>query len=291
MAEESSLDDKSLEELEAMLESPMELSKAPPDPSGEETPQSEQAETSETEQPSDEPESGESEPEPVEQPTEVEATEQEAPDGSYEEQIRKTLNEESEARAKHFESVAGRNAGELGFVKKQLEELKQALFRPQAQSENGGDDYQDPPPAQQTTQPVQSDALTQWAMNQALKGAVEEFRGTHPDLADFSADITKHMSESQFNAQPLIESRNPMYAAQEIQRSLEEAYWHVKVRHHQGVRAGLEEKRASQIRDLRKAKISGTPTQTGATPAPRPVADTEPSIDELRRELERLAGE
>jgi len=290
------LEEKSLEELEQLLANPAAL---------EDEPEPETAEVEEPAEPESEP-AAEEEPqdtgdepvdEPVEEPTEQVAapdTDEPAPELSIEDQIRKTLIDEAEARAKHFESVAGRNAGELGFVRKQLEALRQQLAaasQPAAPTvdEYGAEVTQAQAPQQPT--PRALDAISSWAVSQAVRNSAAEFQSQHQDFSELSSDISQYLKDKQYDASSLLESNDPLYAAREATRALDEAYWHARGQHQARVRAQLEEKRADQIRNLEQAKLRGGPTQSGATPTPKPVAKTldELTVDELREELERLS--
>jgi len=287
------LESKSIEELEQM----MVAATQPPEVVAEADEQSEPEEIPEVVD--DEPQDTEAEPveaaaeETPGQPVEAEAGEPDA-EPTIEEQIRKTLVDEAEARAKHFESVAGRNAGELGFVKKQLTELQQQLAAALQPTPATSDDPYAETPAPVARQPTQSprqpDQISLWATTQAVKSAASEFYSAHADCSELSSAMSQYLTDKQYDAASLLESNDPVYAARETARALDEAYWHARGQHQATVRTQLEAKRADQIRGLQKAKMRGGPTQSGATPTPRPVAKTldEKSVDELREELERL---
>ena len=243
---------------------------APEVPVEEPPPQADEPETPKVEEP-------ETEAEPAAEAEPTAGT----PEESIEEKIRKAQIAEIEARAKHFESLAGKNAGELGFVRRQLQALQEQLLgQPRAESDNGEDAPHRPPPP---PQPRMADPIAQWAVQQSIASALSQFRDTHPEFNNLASDVAKYLSDNKYDASTLFESADPVHAAREVSRSLEEAYWYVSAQHNARVRAELETKRADQVRNLHKAKLRGSPTPSGASPAP-PVAKTleDMSVDELR---------
>lgn len=273
------LEGKSAEELEAILRDPSVLEEPPASP---EPPPAPAAETVVTEEsPTPEAEETPTEPEP---PAEGEAPPAEVPD---EERIRLSLVEELKSRAKHFEAVAGRNAGELGFVKKQLQELQSLLAAPPSMAEP---DVDEPPRRPVVAERRLPDSTTAWAVSTAVQNALAQFGSTHQDLQELQPVMAQYLQAQNYDAKALIESGDPHLAGAATSRALDEAYWFAKAQQQEAVRVKLEEKKADQIRNLHKAKLRGGPTASGASPAPPPPPKTlqDMSIPELQEELRRL---
>lgn len=232
-------------------------------------------------------------PEPeVAQPAEPEKVEEKPPvevEEDVETQRVRLLTDELEARAKHWESVAGRNAGELGFIRNQLKALQDAQNRPRQEVEY--QEQSDAPAPTQAPAPTR-DGLAEWAVQQAVQQAVGAFENSHPDVKDLNDQMTEYIKGSGYNLANVMQMNNPIEAQREVARALEEAYWHSKAAVNATRRAELEAKReAIQVKaaaNKLKASVSGT----AATPPPKPKSKTvdEMTDAELEAEMVRSVG-
>ena len=276
------LSEKSLEELEDLLRNPSKiegLDVEPDTPSDKPEPVAEPAQV-------EPPAPVNQEPEPSPPPTEP-------AEPSVEELDRKILEarvEELQAQVKHFESLAGRNGGEVGWLRNQLKSLEARMAQPATAS----DDLEPPPPAPHPQRPLHDPALT-WAVQQAASQSGAQFISRHQDLQELGGQeaIGKILQEAGYDASVILESGDPSHAAQETTRALEMAYWQLKNRHVSSVRSDLEKRRADQLSRLKDAKRMSAPSASGAAPTPKPVVQpmSEWSLKDLEKELKRLTGE
>ena len=243
----------------------------PPSPEGEpthppetDTPQTDEAEPTEAPTP-DEPKQAESE-------ADLEA-----------ERLR-LLSEELEAKAKHWESVAGRNAGELGFIKSQLKTIQAA----QLAAQQG--DYIPSEPGNGSTQPSAPtrNGLAEWAVQQAVTQTVSGFESSHPDTAEMQAQMVEYIKTSGYDMQAVLAMDNPIDAQREIGRALEEAYWHTKAAVTSARRAELSAKREAIQTQAATNKMKASVSATASTPPPKPKAKTQDEMSDAELEAEMV---
>lgn len=241
-----------------------------------------------------EPEASEEPAEPTPAPVETEAAPaQEAPaepkaEEVTDQDILEARLAEYESRSKHFEQVAGKHAGEVGFLKQQLAELRQRLMATQA-SEDAGLYQPEPSQRPEPTPAPKSDAVASWAVAQAAQQAVAEFVGTHPDYPTIKDDIAAYLQQTGYDAAPILAAQDPLFAARETKRMLEESYWHIRAQKDAARKAELTTKRAEQKAAQVAAKQAASPSGSGATPPPKPkeksVSDM--SLDELEAAMRK----
>lgn len=197
------------------------------------------------------------------------------------------LSEELEARAKHWESVAGRNAGELGFIKSQLKAIQAA----QASAQGG--DYVPSEPEQGSTPPVpQRDGLAEWAVQQAVQQSVSGFEASHPDVTEIQDKMVEYIRTSGYDMQSVLSMTNPIDAQREMNRALEEAYWHTKAAVVATRRAELSVKREAIQTKAATNKMKASVSATASAPPPKPKAKTQDEMTdaELEAEMVRVQG-
>jgi hypothetical protein len=198
------------------------------------------------------------------------------------------LTEELNARAKHWESVAGRNAGELGFIKSQLRAIQDA------QRQNVSTEYQEPSdtpvPTQVPTQ--QRDGVAEWAVQQAVSQTVGAFESSHPDVKDVQDQMTEYIKNSGYDLRSVLTMSNPVEAQREVSRALEEAYWHSKAAVNAARRTELEAKREAIQMKAAATKLKASVSATASAPPPKPKSKTQAEMTdaELESEMVRVMG-
>ena len=194
---------------------------------------------------------------------------------------------EMESRAKHFEQVAGKHAGEVGFLKQRLTELQQRLAAPP--SEEAGM-YSEPSARPEPAVPAPtSDAVASWVVQQAVAQAAAEFTNSHSDFGQLQGDIMGYIQASGYDPTTVIAANDPLVAARETKRMLEESYWHVRAQKDAARKVELTEKRATMKAAAIAAKQAASPSGSGATPPPKPKDKSmnEMSVEELDAALQR----
>lgn len=271
---EPDYDSMSLEELDRLMSGgePAPKEPAPTDEPASETEPVAEEPTSETEPVAEEEPEKEDEPEPEPDPRDL-------------------IIQELEARVKHFESLAGRNAGELGFVKQQLRKLNEAHKQTVRSDDDTFDADSEPEPERRTAprRERSRDDVATWAVSQAVQQAVNDFGRQHPDVAEMQEAIGAYLKQSGYDPSAVLESDSPVEAAKETRRVLEEAYWHSKASTASERRKAAETKRAAQIPQLEKAKRKAAISGTGGAPPPKPQPKTyeQMTLEELEAELQK----
>lgn len=269
MPETGSLDLLSIDELASILDG-----KAPvPEPE----PTQPEAETA---QPKDETVP----PEEIPQPSATEGTKE--PEPTADELDRKILQaqvEEARALAKKHEQVAGRSAGELGFLRQRVQEL-QSLFeaRPAQDPEYAEEPRAPAPPKSQADEETRA-----YTREIAVERGASKFHALHSDIQAHIQNIGEYLKEQDFSYR---QSAGPLEAERETLRILEEAYWDAKAKSHRTALEVHQKTRADQFARMQEAKkratISGSSSH--AAPAPKPKTLDDMSIEELGKELDRL---
>jgi len=281
---EKSLDEMSLDELDAVLDgrAPVvdEVSE------GEETTEESVAE------------------EVVEEPTaeveEVEATTEEAteePEQPAEpEPEQQQIDESAELRAlaKKWEAVAGRHGGEIGYLKKANQTLKEQLEqaiagRPQENEED--QEYAQPRRDPAPLPRAREDKIAQWATKQAISTTAAQFVADHPEYKDHINDLQQYMADSGIDLS-LAGDLDPETIQRDTNRILTEHYWHVRAKLDAAIVAERKAKRAEQTEKLPEAKRRAATTGSGARAAPKPREKTldEMTLDELDKMLQTGTG-
>lgn len=193
-----------------------------------------------------------------------------------------------EAQAKHWEQVAGRNAGELGFIKRQVAELRgQQQSRPTSEFSDEAEPQGQPAPP-----PSKYDDLAAWAIQQATAQAVSDWAAKHPDAAELAPTMQEYWQRSGYDPKAVFDANSPIEAQRESVRALDEAYWHAKAAAAAARKAELEQKRiahqTSQLEAKKKAAVSAT--GSAPPPKPRPKSQAEMTDAELEAEMVRVTG-
>lgn len=191
------------------------------------------------------------------------------------------LSEEMEARAKHWESVAGRNAGELGFIKSQLKAIQAA----QASAQEG--DYVQSEPVPGSTQPTpERDGLAAWAVQQAVQQSIGGFEASHPDVTEIQDKMVEYIKTSGYDMQNVLNLTNPIDAQREMSRALEEAYWHTKASVTAARRMELSVKREAIQTKAATNKMKASVSATASAPPPKPKAKSQEEMTDAELEAE-----
>jgi hypothetical protein len=267
------LEDKSMEELEALMRDPAAAEAAL---RAEDAPPAEPPPTPDPPAPAPVAEAT-----PQEPPPEQEAAE-------LPEEVRLALDA-ADAEAKRWEKVAGRHAGELDFVKKKVSDLEARLSHVQRTVEPE-DGYRPEPTDRPAVEATKADAVTSWAVSQALQTAGAQFMAAHPDTSEMQAQMAEYLQKSGYDATPILASNDPGFVMQEVTRRLEEAHAHVLADKSRKAYDDLKIRKAEQLGKRREAIAKAGVSATGAAPSPPQQHKTydEMSIGELEKELNRL---
>lgn len=232
-------------------------------------------------EPQPEPEAPTPEPEPEPQPEES-AQEPEVSEAD----ILKAQLAEMEARAQHWERVAGNHAGKLGFLEQRLSNLEAAPVR-QPETYEEAEIPAAPPAATD-----RDGSYKTWVVAQAIKSGVEDFRMEHPDAQEFNEGIATYLQESGYNPKMILESNDPLRAQLESKRILEEAYFAARAGKEAIRRSELVQKRADQIKNMEQLKKKSAPSASGNAPPPKPTQKSpqEMSREELDAALQEATG-
>jgi len=194
--------------------------------------------------------------------------------------------EAAEAHAKKLEAkLVGREAGENGYI----QQLKERIRRLESGVDPEPVQYQEP----SESAPVQDtkDGLKAWAIQQATKEAFSSFMASHVDSSELEQEMTKYLQDSGFDGSRLTQLGDPIAAAREVTRMLDESYWSVKESRVRSRVAELQTRKADQVRGLEEAKRRATSSAAGSpTPplAPRKTT-SELSLSELEARMKALS--
>lgn len=270
----SELEDKSVEELERMLDELASGQVKPPE-----------QEVSES-VPVPEPEEVPSTPEPeAAKPEEKKELEFDAED-------LKLQLEEFAARAKHWESIAGKNAGEVGFLRQKIRELESGLKAKQPQEEFSSELETEPRPVEPATDKSidRFSKLSSWAVSDAIGKAGANFLQTNPDALEMQDQLRQYLEPRINEVRDMFSANDPAEVYKETTRLFNEAYWHAKAESLALARKQAKERRAEQFSKLKESKQAASVSGTGAIPAPPPKVKTldEMTVQELDRRLRQL---
>lgn len=253
-----------------------------------------------------------------ETPEPVEATEPEVP-GSNGETVeepvvefdeRESLIEElrlqaekAQADVARAELFRGREAGELGHLRKRVEELTWIL---QQQSSAPSDDpYAEAQPArqQQPVKPVTSvdqsrlAELEQDARAVALEAEYRDFlsaKGIDPEKApDVIGRMSASMKEQWAPYAESVQNMAPRSARKVLRVILDSSYADLRLQEVKTLREEALARKAAQVPARKQAKQAATVSGSGASPAPRvqQKAPEDMTADEANQELKRLYGD
>jgi hypothetical protein len=235
---------------------------------------------------------------------ELEAAEDESGEGKEEQEtevseldeLRAQLEAER-AERKHFETVAGRNAGRLGYLERQNREV---LDRLESMSRRGDDpDDEEPdrrPRHAPRTAPVDN-RLAQHLVQREIKDAVSETVRGHEKLIGEGGTYAKPFREALQRRMPeineIVGSNDPLYVGQEIRHILVEAVSEI-VRDDTRRRSDdVARKRADQGTSIRHKKIasaSAAPGRAAASTQQKARSPSELKTEDLRALINSRAG-
>lgn len=267
------LENKSADELLDLLANPDKIDELAKEPPAEPEPEAPAAPTPE--------------PEPEEAPTPEPQSEPEEPELTVEvldsELLRRRL-EHAEAEAKRFEQLAGRNAGELGFVKNKVRDLERAFANRQP-----GDSYEAEEVPESEAKASTPDPVTAYVVSQAVPAAVASFEMRHPDSTELADGMLAWMGQNNINIGSLAQGNDPAAVAAETERILSSAYDAAKSAKRESDIAALQTKRAEMFERLNTTKRSASASASGssAPPQPKPKTLDDLSEKELMAELQR----
>jgi hypothetical protein len=217
--------------------------------------------------------------------------------------------EEARAKADHFESVAGRLGGKVGFLERKFAEL-QAGRRPSTDGEPEPEPTEPEPERRRAAPPVHKDGLAAWAVGQAIKDTGREWMNAHSDLGSLidpkfdkldpqeaqlkvGETLKRVLGEIGFDATDVMAADDPVDAAQRMRAALDESYYRIRREAAIRNREAAQARRAEQVSQRSKAKAHAATSGGGATPAPRPQPKSahELSIEEADAALKEYAKE
>jgi hypothetical protein len=249
-------------------------------------------------EPATEPPAADTSPEPPKE--ETPETPPEAPTvDQLDQQILEKRVEAAEALAKHWETVAGRHGGELGFIKQKLAQLeaRQTGAHAPAPPVSEPDEFEpaaEPPTptAPPPTDGVVSNKVASWAIAQAIGNGAQQFFSAHPDALQtegFRSEMETYMQQ-QGDQTRLLFTDDPVAAQRGAMDLLSEAYHHVAAVRRSSAIEELQRQRADQISNMDQAKAQATISSSGS-PAPQPPGPkaledmTEDELDAVLQEL------
>ncbi len=229
---------------------------------------------------------------PAEAEPAAEATEAPPAEPSSEEIERQLLIarlEAQEAHGKKLEAkLTGREAGERGYIKQLQEENRRlrAGYTPEPEAEPS---YRESP-SPEAPEAAHPDNLRHWAAQQAAKEAAVGFAQSHPDMNEIGPQVVQNLQTSGFDFNQLAASGDPISAAREMTRALDESYWHVKESIKRAKVTELETKRAESVRGIEELKRKASTSAPGSTaPPPAPHKSVQDlSLAELEAKMKAL---
>jgi len=168
--------------------------------------------------------------------------------------------EATELERKKFEALAGRHAGELGFLRKQMRELEERLTS-RAEGEETYSERDDQP-----EKPKANDGLAEWASQQSFLQTVNGFTAQYPDADGMAEEIRDYLTNSGVDIASMSRGRDPMSVAQEARTALELAYLHVSSAKKHEAAEKAEREFARRTVD-ESTKLAGRRRAVAATPS------------------------
>jgi hypothetical protein len=202
--------------------------------------------------------------------------------------------EATELERKKFEALAGRHAGELGFLRNKLKELETRL-QSQPSAETGYESVETTD--QHEVKPQGQDRFAEWAVQQSLAQTVAAFGAQYPDANGMATEISDYLSANGIDLATIAQSRDPISTATEVRTALELAYLHVATAKKQEAATKAEQeaarRNADEVKTLsgRRKAIASTPT--GGVRAAVPTKENDPRtmpLKDLSRMIERMGS-
>lgn len=202
--------------------------------------------------------------EETEEPTEPERTEEQPRTPTEIEELRAEI-EAVKARAKHFESVAGRNAGRVGYLERQLAE----------RNAKPAEDYTEG--ERETERQGRDPYLTHVASSRA----VERFGATYPDMAK-DPSFLEALQPMLGEIENIRRSGDPEYIEAGIVRILEETRQRHVANQKEKFAAEVARKRADPAADLKARKKAQAAASSGTAKAAPKVRTVDPMTMPLK---------
>lgn len=224
--------------------------------------------------------------EPASQETEAQAEEPKEPD--YDKEHMQSMLAEFEARAKHWEQVAGRHGGEIGFLKQKLASMSQ----PRPQSSDQEFEAEEPSETVRQPQTRSDDTLKSWAVKRAAQDALAAFHQKHSDAQEALPKVAEYLQKIGYRPDDILYADDPATAERETTRVLEEAYWAVRADVEAARRAELAAQRAEQTAKAAEAKKKAAVSASGAMPPKKPQGKKleDMTLEELEAAIQKETG-
>lgn len=171
--------------------------------------------------------------------------------------------EESDARAKHFESLAGRLGGKVDHLTREFEALKTGRAAP------AGDEG-DPERTAEAPRQGMRPAAEAYVVSTAIRQAASDFIDAHPDAKDQIAEVQGYMKKAGVDPRYILGAEDPARAQADYRALLEEAYWAVTAESRAKLRADAEKRSFDSTKALRDKKRAAAPASTKPTRAAAP---------------------
>lgn len=199
----------------------------------------------------------------------------------------RALARKQEMQAKRHESLAGKNAGELGFLRDRVRALEQAL------AQRTGEEipaYEAERPAA-TPEPPRREAQdenAEYLRSLALERAGQRFNSQYSDIGEVHEQMAAYLKE---NMPRYDAAASLIQVEREVTRALEEAYWDAKAAKHRANAEMRQKRQAEQFGRQKEAKMQASISGSSAAP-PTSVKEEKTleqmSVQELEAELVRL---
>ena len=200
--------------------------------------------------------------------------------------------EETDARAKHFESLQGQRAGNEGFLQQQIQQLQAQLAA--AIAPTSDDTYGDPSPERLVVPatPALPDSTTRWAVERAIKDSATDAVAGRNDLyledgktvnPDFASIVERRKDDLlRINA-----VTDPVTAGQQMRGVMGSILSEFDVTLKQRVREEVEKRSGDQAARLKDKKRASASASSGSAPPPRPktLDPMTMPLDELKKRI------
>lgn len=200
---------------------------------------------------------------------------------------------EQEAHSKHWEQVASRHAGRMGYLEQQLAELRTAhVGRPRREPDDDSGEDADAPVRVSSTPPPSPDKFGAWAVQRAIRDAGAEYVHQHPDYAEHIPKLSEYLVSIGYTSDALLTTSDPAAAERETIGLLREHHLHVQKERAAAHQKEMVERKAQQTAAQAKAKQQASPSASGSAPPPKPgpKAYKDMTLDELDQAMAQGTG-
>jgi hypothetical protein len=259
----------------------------------------EQADSQESDEQADADQEAEPETDDAEQPPAAD----EADDEQAEEVVdpQQARLDEAIARARHFETVAGRLGGKIGFLERQNQQQQQQILQLSQASARDADGFDT---QQQMSQPAiqpqpSTDPNAMYLSQQAVSSQFANFAQRNPGIVDpkgpqgVNMEFAQQLASRAEELQMLSQSGNALEAAAQAEQIYSETFSQVLRDRAIRVREDAERRSADQAEALKKkkrAQASAAASAKPATPKRQPRTVKELSKDQLKQLIDSRTG-